>query len=31
VNPAFEPIEIEADVAADVVIVGEFAAVVPPG
>ena len=30
-NPAFEPIEIEADVAADVVIVGEFAAVVPPG
>ena len=30
-NPAFEPIEIEADVAADVVIVGEFAAIVPPG
>jgi SOS-response transcriptional repressor LexA len=30
-NPAFEPIEIEADVAADVVIVGEFSAIVPPG
>ena len=30
-NPAFESIEIEADVAADVVIVGEFSAIVPPG
>ena len=31
VNPAFEPIEIEPEAAADVVIVGEFSAVVPPG
>ena len=30
VNPAFEPIEIEAEAAADVVIVGEFSAIVPP-
>jgi len=31
VNPAFEPIEIEPEAAADVVLVGEFSAVVPPG
>jgi phage repressor protein C with HTH and peptisase S24 domain len=30
VNPAFEPIEIEAEQAADIVIVGEFSAIVPP-
>ena len=29
VNPAFEPIEIEAEVAADIVIVGEFAVLIP--
>ena len=31
VNPAFEPIEIEPEAAADVVLVGAFSAVVPPG
>ena len=28
-NPAFEPIEIEAEVAADIVIVGEFLTITP--
>ena len=28
-NPAFEPIEIEAEVAADIVIVGEFLTIAP--